>query len=264
LLDNRTHQSVDLPPGFLDRLLDEIDRPEFVGVLLGGSYARGNATRYSDIDLAPLVDLPEQAPRKSLMYREGFLVSVSPKSIAGIRADMLKPERAIWVVPGIAECRVLRNKTGAASALLDDLQAFRWEPLQDAANLYAGRLLMLASEGAHKLLSEMQKGDEQALLYAAAKMVAWLTEVMAVGRGVLVKSDSLYYAQVQEAAGPQWPRLHRAALGVEGGSAEARCLAALELYIETARLLTPVMQPEHLAVVEQTVALATQATHYRA
>jgi predicted nucleotidyltransferase len=41
-----------LPDGFLDALVNELDHPDVIGITLGGSYVRGEATAYSDVDLA--------------------------------------------------------------------------------------------------------------------------------------------------------------------------------------------------------------------
>src|SRR5690348_473596 len=111
-------RTVSLPAGFLDELLPELDHEDVVGIALGGSYARGTATALSDVDLALFVREEAQARPKRFFYHRGLLVSVTTKSLAGVRADMTHPGRAPRVVPGIAECRVLVDKDGALTALL--------------------------------------------------------------------------------------------------------------------------------------------------
>src|SRR5260370_1138114 len=79
-----------------------------------------------------------------------------------------------------------------------------------------------------------------AVAYATAELLSGLTEAVAVQRGVLVKSDSTYYRQVQESAGQgsAWTRYHRLAAGIASAPSEyapatARGIAALLLYVET-------------------------------
>ena len=45
-------QAISLADEFLHDLVQELDHPDIVGITLGGSYARGTATEFSDVDLA--------------------------------------------------------------------------------------------------------------------------------------------------------------------------------------------------------------------
>lgn len=246
-----------LPDSFLSTLLEEMDGPEVVGVMLGGSYARGEATQYSDVDFACFMRGEAEPRNKRLLYRDGRLVSIATKTVAGVLDDMLKPERAIWVVPGIGGCYILLDKDGALGRLMQEVKAFRWEPLQPAADLYASYKLMAAAEQVHKVLSELSRGNELALSFAIAKLFPWLTEAVAVQRGVMVKSDSTYYSQVQEAAGADsaWTRYHNMCAGKV--TVLARGEAILHLYRQTVYLLRNIMQADHLEIVDRAAELAT-------
>lgn len=246
---------------FFSTLISDLDTPDLLGILLGGSYARGDATEYSDVDIACIVADDSQLQRKRFEYRDGRLVSIGTKSIAGIRRDIAKPDAAIWVAPGIGDCRILLDKDGSVAALLEEVRAFLWEPLQEAANSLVSFRLMLAAEMVHKVANELMKGDHLAVSFAVSKLFGALTELVAIGRGVLIKSDNTYYRQVQEAAGPDsaWARYHRIVAGVpEAATVEARGAAALHLYRETVEMLGPVMALEHLAVAEGAVRMVEQ------
>lgn len=195
---------------FLATLVAELDEPGTVGIMLGGSYARGEANRFSDVDLACFVKDEAESRRKRFLYREGRLVSVATKTTAGVRAEMSRPERAIWVVPGIGNCRVLLDKTGSVAQLIEEIATFRWEPLQSDADRYASYSVVMAAEQVHKIVAELTRKDELALAYAVSKLFQWLTEAMAVQKGVMVKSDNTYYRQAQEAAGADtsWTYYH--------------------------------------------------------
>src|SRR5438270_8885023 len=116
-----------LSSAFLNTLVAEIDNDDIAGIVLGGSYARGDATPYSDVDIACFVHDEQKLSRKQFMYREGRLVSVGSKSFAGVRRDMARPQLAIWIVPGLADCEILLDKDGSVSDLLRDIRAFSWE-----------------------------------------------------------------------------------------------------------------------------------------
>jgi predicted nucleotidyltransferase len=256
-----TTSRTDLPDHFLQTLVTELDGSDILGIILGGSHARGDAGPYSDVDVALLVKEDVQPPPKRFFYRDGYLVSIASKSIAGIREEMSRPNRAIFVVPGLRGARVLLDKDGSVGNLLRDIDAFVWELLQSAADRYASYTIMALAEQIHKILAETPRGNELALAYATAKLLSGLTEAVAAQRGVLVKSDNTYYRQVEAVAGPEWAKHHRIVTGVDaevGGSthAKARALAAVRLYRETVELLRPVMERAHLAVAERAVQIA--------
>jgi len=239
---------------FISALVATIDTDDYVGILLGGSYARRDATEWSDVDIACIVPDDAGLSRKRLVYLDGKLVSIGVKSIEGIRAQLAKPESAIWVAHGIGDCRQLHDKDGSVAALLGEVQAFTWEPLREAADRTASYWLTATAEMAQKVANELAKENNPAVSFATARLFAEVTLTMAVARGVLIKTDNTYYRQVEEAAGPGWARLHRAISGVEEPiSIRDQALACLSLYRETLGLLRPIMLPEHLDVVEQSV-----------
>lgn len=250
----------------LNTLVTELDDDEITGIVLGGSYARGEATQYSDIDLAPFLT-NEAAPRKKhVFYRDGYLVSVSYKAVSAVLRDLTLPSRAIWVVNGFKGAWVLLDKEGSVGELMQEIEAFAWEPLQEAANEFAGQSLVYLAEGVHKVLGDLARGDELALTNSASSLLTWLTELMAVQRGVLIKSDRTYYRQVQEAVGldSAWSRYHRISTGVEpsqheGSPVAARGIAAVSLYRETFTLVRGVIARNYLETAHQTVQLIDHA-----
>ena len=54
---------------FLKELIAEIDNDTIRGIVLGGSHARGDATPYSDVDLACFVPDTFRPLRKRYLYR---------------------------------------------------------------------------------------------------------------------------------------------------------------------------------------------------
>src|SRR5579864_338776 len=255
---------VPLTETFLNTLVAELDNKDIVGITLGGSYVRGEATPYSDVDIACFVKDEVELPPKRFLYRDNLLVSIGTKTVAGVRNDLLKPEKAILFVSGLR--RVLLDKDGSVTRLMQEIEAFRWEPLQKAADRYASFGMMALAERVHKVLGELLKRDELALAYVTSELVYALTEVVAVQQGVLVKSESTYYWQVQAAVGldSDWTLYHRWAAGVDavatrGSIVLTQAIAALRLYQETVKLLRPVLHQDHLAVAEQATRVIDEA-----
>ena len=229
---------------FLSNLVAEVDHPDFVGIILGGSYARGDATPLSDIDIACIVPDNTKLRDKRFFYRDHKLISCGVKSIEGIRAGLKRPEMAIYVARGIGDCRVLLDKDGSVTALLEEVRRFTWDSLRETANQHAGLRLMMAAEMVQKVANQLTKGDDLSLHLPTAKLFSELTLITAIACGVLIQSDNTYYRQVQEAAGPTWARLHRTITGADTLiPLREQALLSLHLYRETGSLLRPSCSP---------------------
>ncbi len=245
---------------FLNTLVAELDNDEIVGIIFGGSYARNEATPFSDVDLACFVPDSVKPLPKRFIYRDGRLVSIGSRTVSGTRSELARPERAIFIVSDFR--RVLLDKDGSVSRLMREIETFNWKPLQKAADNYTSFGMMIYAEQVHKILSEIFKRDDLALSYATSKLLFSLTEVVAVQRGILVKNDSTYFRQVQETVGldSTWTRFHRLAAGVDLVPVETRGIATLHLYRVTVALLRTTMHPDHLEVAEQAVRVFDEAT----
>ncbi|HLY31941.1 MAG TPA: nucleotidyltransferase domain-containing protein, partial [Ktedonobacterales bacterium] len=245
----------------------EIDSDEVSALLLCGSYARGTATRYSDVDFARIVRTPPQGKEQRYFYRDGLLISVVTWSLEFIQESSAKPELAIWMIPCLREARILLDKEGAFSALQQGLAAFRWETLQEQANAWASDALMLFAVVVQKALGALLNQDETALAYATQELFYSLTWALAVQRGVLIEGGNSYYDQVQEAAGKDsaWIHAHRQILCLDPFPeqllpVQARGIAALRLYQETAWLLRDAILPQDCEVIDQTLQIIEEAS----
>jgi len=257
-------QAVRLADEFLHELVHELDHEEIVGITLGGSYARGTATLYSDVDLACFWREGLRPPPKRFLYRRGKLISIKMTSVTEIRELLKRPDSAMLVISGTR--RLLLDKDGSVARLLAEIEAFRWEDLQVAVNAHVSLWMMLKAEDVQKVLREFQQENDPGLALVITKLVAELTLLTALCHRTLITSDSTYYQQVQEAAGldSAWTRSHRIATGLEADPTSiaplrARGIAVLHLYRETLVFARPVMQTDHRAIAEQVLRVVQSA-----
>lgn len=257
-------QTVNLSDEFLQVLVQELDHEDIVGIMLGGSYARGTATLYSDVDLSCFWREGLRPPPKRFMYRAGKLISIKMTSVAEIRGMLKRPPAALLFVSG--KHQLLLDKDGSVARLLTEIEAFRWEDLQSETNANISIWMMLKAEDVQKVLSVFQQENAEGLAFVISKLIAELTLLTALYHGTLITSDSTYYQQVQEAAGldSAWTRYHRIATGLEAGPTgivplRAQGIAVLHLYRETFAFARPVMQAEHLAIAEQVLQVVQSA-----
>jgi hypothetical protein len=242
-----------LAVGFLDRLVAELDGEDVVGIILGGSHARGTAAALSDVDIALFVRDDAALRPKRYFYRDGLLASCGTKTAARVRADAADPSKAVWVVPGILEAAILLDKDGSLRNLMQDLARFDWAPLRRKANRHVSNLMMGLTEPVHKLANELHRGNEAGVAHVLPLVLAALTEAVAVYLGVLVQSDSTYFRQVQEAAGSnsEWAACHRRAAGLTGATLVERAKACLLLHRLTFQMVQAGMDAEQARVVEE-------------
>jgi predicted nucleotidyltransferase len=264
---DETHTVSTLTDEFLSKLVAELDNETVTAIILYGSYARGNAAPYSDVDLDRFVkEPPERIQQKRFTYRDGLLVSIATRTISQERGAFTIPNRAIFVVPSIREARILLDKEGAFSELQQEARAWTWESLQVQADYYASNMLMLRTGQVHQILRALLLRDELALSKRTLKLFMALTSAVAVQRGMLVSSGNTYFQQVQDLVGLNsfWTHYHKFIAGidvntVQGTYNEARGVATLRLYQETVRLLQPILQPVHRDIIEQAVLVIDNA-----
>jgi hypothetical protein len=251
---------------FLEALVAELDTDQIRGIILGGSHARGDATPYSDIDLACFVPDSFRPLRKRFLYREGHLISIGLKTLAGVQQQLADPYLALWIVPSFQQARILLDKDGSMRQLKRMVEDFAWEPLRTEAIEVAGSLLTSDAEFIHKLLGNSWKGNLSGVAYATTKLFDGAMMAMALFHAVFITTDSLYYQEVEAAVGLDmaWTHYHRLLTGAttsaeDTSSVQARGKLALQLYRETARLLWPALNEERRSVVEQALRLIQEA-----
>jgi hypothetical protein len=248
----------------LQKVMAEFDGENTIGFLLTGSHARGDATLHSDIDILRFTAEvpPEKIDREKVVFREGNLVSISTTTVESKLNDIMKPEMAGWVVPGLRQGRILLDRTGAVSSLKKAAHDFVWEPLQAAADRYAGHELAGLAEEVNKIVSALVARKVETVFYPLMGLVLGLTKAVCVKYGVMVASENTYFRQVRDATGvgSSWTIDHREACGLaESSRIEARAAAALRLYAGTAQLIGPLVERDEQEVVDQTLKLVERS-----
>ncbi len=87
-------RSAPLPDEFINTFVSERDNDDIIGIGIGGSHVRGEATPYSDVDLMCFFLDTVQLPQKRFIYRDGRLVGIATRTVAGVQHDFTRPEIA--------------------------------------------------------------------------------------------------------------------------------------------------------------------------
>lgn len=226
------------------RIKEISDGAEVVAVSIVGSVARGEATRWSDIDVQRVVAAGQPRPPTAVHWIDGRLVLVETVTLDHLQDQLKAPETANWAAPAIRDMHVLIDKTGAIAELKSRAARFAWKDLGDAPAKVVRIILTKATEYVLKIRSAIERGDESAALHAAGALMSRCTRALTTARGVMIRSENEYYARAREAGGPEWTRLHRAAFGLPSGDAFAQATASCQLYAETVRLLDDLLDED--------------------
>jgi hypothetical protein len=254
-----------LSDSFIQSVLQNIDSPDIIGVGIVGGYARGQGTKYSDVDLDIFVSkLPERDyDRYTLRYWDGKLVSLKYALLEDEIAALTNPRRAIWSVPGLQGMKIVLDEDGSLAELQKMAQKFDFSLLQSAADEFAVEEVMGCAEEVHKILSGLAREHESTVLYATWGLVKCLLEAVAVQRGIMIVSENRYFDLIQESVGrdTKWVSAFRMAWGLDSASSQyqSRGTAALTLYRLTAAMFDGLIPDKHREVVKNTLWLIKEA-----
>lgn len=242
-----------VPQMLLQHLVAELCAEPVQAIALSGSYARGQADIYSDLDLVCYV--PQCEPtREWLGYRDGFLVSIDHQHLEARYRDLTHPESAVRAVMPLRRLQILHDPEGVLTPLQRAASDFDWSHLAAQGQAFAAETVVHQAEVIHKLLGGRARGEAARTWSAATEVVNAMMVAMAVWHGVLVHSGNTYAAQVWETMGhdSDWSHWHRLAAGVEGTSTlQERSQAALSLYLVTAQNIEPLLSEEALEVMRE-------------
>ena len=250
---------------FIKSTIKKIDSPDVVGVSIVGSYARGQESKYSDVDFDIFVSkMPEnEYDRYTLRYWDGKLVSLKYTVLDDERAALTEPRRAIWAVPGLSGMKIVLDKDGSLTELQKMARKFDWSLLQPTADEFAGEMIMGNAEEVHKILSGLDRKHESTVLYATWGLVKGMLEAVAVQRGLMIVSENRYFDLIQESVGmdTKWVSAFRTAWGLNSTSSQyqSRGAAALTLYRLTAAMFDGFIPDKHRDVVKNTLRLIKEA-----
>ena len=254
-----------LSDSFIKSVLKKLDSPNLIGVGIVGSYARGQETKYSDVDFDIFVSkMPENDyDRYTLRYWDGKLVSLKYALLDDELAALTNPRRAIWAVPGLSGMKIVLDKDGSLTELQKMAQKYDFSLLQQLADEFAAEEIMGCAEEVHKILNGLNRGHESTVLYATWGLVANILEAVAVQRGVMIVSENRYFDLIQESVGrdTKWVSIFRMAWGLDSTSSQyqSRGAAALKLYRLTAAMFDGLLPEKHREVVDTTLRLIKEA-----
>jgi len=207
----------------------ERSKRDRASVVLVGSWIRGTARRYSDIDLVVVGHGSGRVSR----YRGGFFVNIKETTFAAEAREMRDPRRAGQAVPGWREAVSLMDPRGTVSRLKARAERFDWGRIGPAADRCVANEIVGWAEEAVKLTRLMADDRRETAAVQRNLLVDAMASAVAVRNRIFYNENELWET-VGTIMGERWHRAQRASLGLDGVTFEGSCEAALELYRLTA------------------------------
>ena len=221
-------------------------------VVLGGSWARGDAHRASDIDLW-VFGLPT-AP--SVLWHDPFMVTLRRTTEAAEARRLRCPPELGGCVPGWRVAVALHDPEGIARRLQRAARAFRWEDVSDRCDRWVADQTVGWAEEAIKLVRALGQGEWATAAVQRDLLAEHLGFVMAIHRRTFWDSENHFWERISRQVGGRWAAAQRAALGIPSATLEQSCHASLELYAETTRAVWGTLGPEARTIATHTCEVA--------
>jgi hypothetical protein len=250
----------------LKKLVGRFTEPAVQAIVLMGSFARGEAGHFSDVDLVRFLapDAPEDAEARSFII-DDRLVVVSNVLRSQVEEWFTNPVSATECIAGIRAAKPLWDPEDLFSPIQRRAHAFVWDTdMQSKANAFAGEQMVGWVEEVYKGLEGLRRNDIGRMLNARFGLSFGMMKVVRVYLGILIDGDNTFYAQTLERLGndSEWARLCRASFGIEHREGAPlplpeQVLAGLQLYILTADLIGNDAGVGHRSIIDRTVAVIT-------
>lgn len=221
-------------------------------VVLGGSWARGDAHRESDIDLWVF----GLRAGNDVLWRAPFMVTVARTSERREAAKMRTPPYVGGSVPGWRAAIPLHDPKGIARRLKSQARAFRWESISKKCDRWVAEQVVGWAEEAVKLVRALATGNDATAAVQRDLLADHLGFVMAIHRRMFWDSENESWERISREIGGEWARAQRLALGIPRAGLERSCRAALSLYALTANVVGTQLTPEQRAIVSHTCRVA--------
>jgi len=232
-----------------------------VPVAVLGSFGRGDAGPFSDIDVVRFSDVPALRSADGSYLVGGGLAVVGTASREDVASWFDRPALIVNCVGGLRCAHALADEDGVGAGLRERALAFRWTPeLSRRADAWVGAQMVGWIEEVFKGLEGLRRADVGRLLHARFGLSWGLSRVMVVQRRLLLDGDNAMLAALTEALGASssWVSLRDRVFGL-GDSQDASTLrgqvrAGIELYRETAALVADGLSAGESDLVEAALA----------
>lgn len=222
------------------------------GVVLFGSWVRGDAYKESDVDIHAI----GRGSRCELERFQGFLISVSWATARSHHMAFRSPGKVGGIVPAWRGAKIIHDPKGIAEALKREAREWRWELLGTRADKWVAEELTSWAEEVHKLVGNMELAQRNSAAVQRSLLAIHLARILAVHHRILYDSENLLWNLVSTKMGPKWTKVQSAALGEGDENFMDTCDAALQLFALAVDDMRRVLDKRQFSVVAHACEIA--------
>jgi predicted nucleotidyltransferase len=253
---------VTLAQDFLETLVQKFKTPSVKAMALRGSYAKGNADQYSDVDIVCFTEDEAVSKEDESYLLEDKLVTISTALPSETKKWFSEPGFATQVIAGLRQAKALYDPHHLFANLQSRANAFVWtSEMQTKANREVSRQMVGLVEEVQKGLGGLKNNNVGRLLQARFGLSWLLAGIMQLRLGVLIESDNSVVEQITKAVGLEssWSYWCKRAFGIEQPGLREEVTAGLKLYLETYQLVRDVLHSDDEPLVTHAISLLEQA-----
>jgi predicted nucleotidyltransferase len=249
----------------LEEMTPQLLRDDVLGIAVVGSYARGDATAYSDVDVITLL-APQSQPtdEPSIDLYHGIYRVVQYRTEAQMRKSLTDPARAVYNVIGLQQMLILYDPLGVLRKIQWEAERFVWDETMTAkADFVLNREMLAWQEECYKAMSGLLHKQEGHMLLGLYGLTYGLVRLMLIAKGVLLESENAFFEELKfayetEPQGVELVEMMRLAFGLDDCfPLLQRVETGLLLYLQFAEYLGERLTPEvrlHCQRVQQKLA----------
>jgi hypothetical protein len=253
----------------LERLIAEraaaLAQSGAAAVVLRGSFARGGAHEYSDVDLTPVAQEPNQGPPHLVEQHGDRMFVINWQTAEQIRASYRDPAQLDAAVPAWRSATALYDPNGVAADLIEEAQRWSWHTVEEAVDAYVADEFASLAEEIYKVIAGILHDQRRMAAVNRAVLALRLAHLVALRRGLLWETENDLWDLVAGELGEGWAADQDAALGLADAPTAEQSRSALTLYARAAREIAPILDDRQRAVVRGALAAveraASSATH---
>jgi len=232
----------------LARKVNEIDKSEVEAIGLMGSYSRGEAKLYSDVDLVCLLKQGLTEKEATIEIIEDTYVVTSYVTIAEMEECFTDPDSATVNILGLQQVKILYDLNETFENLRVRAYQFRWtEDLQAKANELVSKELVGWIEEVHKALQGFISDDVGRMLNGIFGLTYGIFTIVRKQKGILLNGENSFYTKIVGYYGfdSSFAKLAEKAWGIGATkSIKERVVAGLLLFDEVTDELMGVLREE--------------------
>lgn len=244
----QNHEVSDLIDKILNNKIQRIEKSDVEAIGLMGSYSRGEAETYSDVDIVCILKKDANEKQASIEIIDDKYVVTSYVTLANMDNCFIDVKKVTENILGLQQVKILYDPNYIFQDLKERALQFQWtKELQLQANQLVSEQLVGWLEEVHKALQGLLSNHVGKMLNGLFGLTYGMFHVVKVQKGILLNGENSFYSRIIECYGEEsrFSKLSEKAFGISNNEGiQDRVVAGLFLFNEITEEFLDVLQEE--------------------